>query len=165
MAQPNQAPLATLTPQQLSTLGAQREIAACTLWSNNPQHPHDHILNKQIETTNYLLNLEIRKANRAIGKGGPSGLSNCRLIPIRRRDGATPPQIINFTRQAHLFRFSPVEIAQYVHFYDLRSNPWLKWQGGNNTSLDIQRAKILVFVGARKYVSSKSLLFQRGQPF
>jgi hypothetical protein len=41
----------------------------------------------------------------------------------------------------------------------------LKWQGGANTPLDTQKAKILVFIGARKYVSGKSLLFPRIQPF
>jgi hypothetical protein len=152
-----QIPLNQLTPQALSALGAYPPVQPHPGYHLHPANELEWLTNHVLEVKTELQNESIRRANRQIGKGGPSGISNCRLVPIRRKDGATPPRHLAFTKVQHLERFSAQDIADYAQFYDLRHNVWLKWQTAATTPMSVHRAKILVFMGARKHVSGKTI--------
>jgi hypothetical protein len=152
-----QLPLNQLTPQALSALGAYPPVQPHPGYHLHPANELEWLTNHVLEVKTELQNESIRRANRQIGKGGPSGISNCRLVPIRRKDGATPPRHLAFTKVQHLERFSAQDIADFAHFYDLRHNCWLKWQTAATTPMSVHRAKILVFMGARKHVSGKTI--------
>jgi hypothetical protein len=156
MAQ-QQQPLSELNNAALASLGAYRPVPAHPDYRRNPTNNWERMLNLSIEVRTELENQTIRQVNRQIGKGGPSGISNCRLVPIVRKDGATPPHYLAFTELRHLERFSDADIAAFAAFYDLRNNPWLKWPTAANTPITVHRAKILVFMGARKNVPGKTI--------
>jgi hypothetical protein len=145
-----QQPLSRLNNAALNALGAYRPVPPHPGYRPNPANDIERSLNLLIEANTELENDKIRQTNRQIGKGGPSGISNCRLVPIRREDGATPPYYLAFTKLSHLERFSAADIEAFAAFYDLRNNPWLRWQTSQNTPMAVHRAKILVFMGARK---------------